>query len=87
MDTNDLFTTLFGGILSGSALAMANKDMNSQSVEDFKAKEEKKVDVLVAILEELQAIRKDTEIMKEALLYQPGGPGAEAAREHFHDNQ
>ena len=59
-------------------------------LDQYKEIAEKKMEVMEtvmeAILEELKSIRKDTEVMKEAILFQPGGPGAEAAKEHFHKN-
>lgn len=40
-------------------------------------------DLLEAILNELKGIRQDQVIIKEALLYAPGGPGADQARQSF----
>lgn len=43
----------------------------------------KRNSLLEDILTELRAIRKDQEIMKDAILYAPSGPGAAAARDSF----
>ena len=48
------------------------------------ARETKRIKLLEGILEELKAIRKDQEIMKEAMLYAPDGPGAQEACRSFH---
>lgn len=68
-------------------MAYAVQNSNTLPMLDqYKELEDKKIKMLEGILEELKSIRKDTEVMKEAILFQPGGPGAEAAKEHFHSN-
>ena len=72
-----------GTMLSASVESMKESMVNP--LEEYKQQEEKKTQLLQAILDELKAIREDAKIVKEALLFHPDGPGAEAARQHFHN--
>lgn len=68
------------GIMTGTM-----KENMVNPLEEYKQGEEKKTQLLQAILDELKAIREDTKVVKEALLFHPDGPGAEEARQHFHN--
>jgi hypothetical protein len=84
--SQDLLSSLLG-VMTGtmlSASAERIKESIASPLEEYKQQEEKKIQLLQAILDELKAIREDAKIVKEALLFHPDGPGAEAARQHFH---
>lgn len=59
-------------------------DETKQARVQFEKRDDRRNELLEQILEELKAIRKDQEIMKEAMLYAPDGPGAEKACRSFH---
>lgn len=66
-----------------SVFETVKKYSREQRIEYVK-RDDRRNELLEQILEELKAIRKDQEIMKEAMLYAPDGPGAEKACRSFH---
>ena len=83
----DLLSTLLGAMTGTIMFSGAErmKESIASPLEEYKQQEEKKTQLLQAILDELKAIRDDTKMVKEAILFHPDGPGAEAARQHFHN--
>lgn len=74
-----------GSMMSQDIVNHFRESNNSNPLQEYKDKEEKKIELLEAILEELKAIRQDTAMVKEIIMFRPNGPGADAAKDHFHN--
>lgn len=90
MDQSENLLAGLMGMMAGSMMSpdFVNHLRESNSVDTLqqhKNNQQKKLQLLEAILEELKAIRQDTAMVKEAILFNPDGPGAAAAKDHFHN--
>ena len=68
------------GLMAGTMMTQGLDTM----ADAYHEHENKNLKMLQAILDELKAIHKETQIIKEALIFHPDGPGACAVHEHFH---
>jgi len=87
VDTNFDMSGFLGGGNDLGQLVQGIQDQFNEIHAQQNAVADKRNDILEAILDELRAMRQDQAIIKEALLYAPGGPGADQARESFEAQQ
>jgi hypothetical protein len=90
MDNSENILAGLMGVMAGSMMSPGlvnhfRESNHTDMLQEHKDNEQRKLQLLEAILEELKAIRQDTAMVKEVLLFQPEGPGAHAAKDHFHN--